>query len=306
MAKPARPPVLPLLLIAALALFADGGQDPLKRFKIDSHFHFWGDRENLEKTAATYEKYNAMVCMVTPYDKLDLVKKGMETHPGVIVGLGEIDLDDPDAVKKIEAFRKAGFKGIGEMSKPARSYDDSAYLPVYAAIEKAGMHALFHTGVVFRGKSGRPEQSGMNKMRPACLDEIARRFPKMMIQGAHLGNPWYEEAAEAARWNPNLIFDVTGSTLLKKADDLAYFGRVLWWRPALETTHSPTAGQHAFEKIVFGTDEGPEGLEANIGRFEALLAANSVPEDVREMCWQGTLARILGIARKIPRGAGGR
>jgi hypothetical protein len=59
--------------------------------------------------------------------------------------------------------------------------------------------------------------------------------------------------------------------------------------------HSRTAGEHAFEKIVFGTDEGPEGLLTNIERFDAFLKANNVPEGVQEKCLCGTLVRILGI-----------
>lgn len=52
-------------------------------------------------------------------------------------------------------------------------------------------------------------------MRPIYLDTIARAFPDLKIIGAHLGNPWYQEAAEVARWNPNVFFDLTGSTLKK-------------------------------------------------------------------------------------------
>src|SRR5437879_13343318 len=52
-------------------------------------------------------------------------------------------------------------------------------------------------------------------MRPIHLEEIARRFPKITLVGAHCGNPEYEWAAEIARWNPNVFFDLSGSTLAK-------------------------------------------------------------------------------------------
>ena len=55
-----------------------------------------------------------------------------------------------------------------------------------------------------------------NYMRPIYLDTMARLFPAWKIHGAHLGNPWYEEASMSCRWNPNLYFDLTGSTLKKK------------------------------------------------------------------------------------------
>ena len=38
----------------------------------------------------------------------------------------------------------------------------------------------------------------MARMCPSYLHTIARAFPNLIIQGAHLGNPWYDEAAEVA------------------------------------------------------------------------------------------------------------
>jgi hypothetical protein len=55
-------------------------------------------------------------------------------------------------------------------------------------------------------------------MRTFHLEEIARRFPKLTVIGAHWGNPEYEWAAEVARWNPNVLFDLSGSTLTKIGD----------------------------------------------------------------------------------------
>ena len=157
------------------------------------------------------------------------------------------------------------------------------------------MHILFHSGIVSRRNPDVPQTGGMAHMRPSFLDEIARRFPKLTVQGAHLGNPWYTEAAEAARWNPNLFFDITGSSLIKKKANPEFWGQILWWRPSLATMHSRSQGEHGFEKVVFGTDEGPKGLLPNIERFAAFLKANNVPKEVQKKCWSGTLCDILGI-----------
>jgi hypothetical protein len=62
--------------------------------------------------------------------------------------------------------------------------------------------------------------------------------------------------------------------------------------------HSPSKGEHAFEKIIFGTDEGPDGLEANIERFDAFLTANRIPEEIQAKCWAGTMAKILGVSMR--------
>ena len=58
------------------------------------------------------------------------------------------------------------------------------------------------------------------------IDLIPRQFPKITVIGAHLGNPDYAWAGEIARWNANVVFDVSGSSLIKKQDDYAFFKTV--------------------------------------------------------------------------------
>ena len=273
-------------------------QNAKTRFKIDSHYHYRDNPDFIEKTVKIYRKYNTMVCILTPIRGLEVVKEAIEKYPDVIIGFGSIKLDEPDVVNQIDEFYKAKFKGIGEITKLLKDYNDPSYFPIYERIQLYGMHVMFHTGVIGRRNPEIPQISGMSRMRPSFLDEIARRFPKLTVQGAHLGNPWYTEAAEAARWNSNLFFDITGSSLVKKKNCPEFWSELLWWRPSLETRHSPSAGEHAFEKIVFGTDEGPDGLLPNIERFDAFLKANNIPEKVQEKCWCGTMCRILGIKCK--------
>jgi len=287
-----------VMTLVALPPASGVGPDAKTRFKIDSHYHYENEPGFLEKTLQVYRKFNTMVCILTPIEELEKVQDAVRKNPDVLIPYGSIDLDDLGAIEEIDRFHAAGFKGIGELTKPARDYNDPSYFMIYQRIQQHGMVALFHTGIVNRTNPDQPGTTGMAKMRPAYLDEVARRFPKLNIQGAHLGNPWYDEAAEASRWNPNLLFDLTGSSLIKKKDRPEFWSEVLWWRPSLKTMHSPSAGDHAFDKIVFGTDEGPDGLEANIERFDAFLQANKIPEGVQAKCWAGTMARILGVAPK--------
>jgi predicted TIM-barrel fold metal-dependent hydrolase len=117
----------------------------------------------------------------------------------------------------------------------------------------------------------------MARMRPSFLHTVARAFPRLVVQGAHLGNPWYDEAAEAARWQKNL----------------AVFKEYLWWEGP--TAHSPPDAVYAFEKLVFGTDEPPEALDNMLGRYEAMLEACAVPETSRRKIYGETMGRILRI-----------
>ena len=292
-------PALVLALAAAIGVIGIGfaSQQPSApaqppRFVIDTHQHYDDDPGYIDALVKVYRARNAMACVLTPIRGLEVVRKGASAHPDVIVPYGHVNVDDPDTPAQIDRFAKAGFKGI-KMHRPKRDWDDFGYFPIYQKLQDLNLVALFHTGIV-SGGSDDPEPSSMARMRPAFLHTIARSFPKLRIQGAHLGNPWYDEAAEAARWEKNLYFDVTGSTLIKKANNLKVFKEYLWWEGP--TAHSSPDAVYAFEKLVFGTDEPPANLDAVIARYEAMLEANGVPEASRRKIYGETMARILGIA----------
>jgi predicted TIM-barrel fold metal-dependent hydrolase len=262
------------------------------RFVIDAHQHWQASPGYVPTLVKVYRARNAMACVLTPIAHLDALMAAAKQYPDVIIPYGYLDVDHPDARAQLETFARAGVKGI-KMHRPKMNWDDFGYFPLYERMQALGLVALFHTGIVAGNGTGEPEQSSMARMRPSFLHTIARSFPSLKIQGAHLGNPWYDEAAEAARWSPNLYFDVTGSTLLKKQHNLKVFREYLWWDGP--STHTPSTAVYAFEKIVFGTDEPPDALDGVLVRYEAMLEANDVPEASRRKIYGETMARLLGI-----------
>ncbi|MEA2062148.1 MAG: amidohydrolase family protein [Gemmatimonadota bacterium] len=281
--------VLSLAVLSAILLSAVPGWCS-KRFILDSHYHARGSQEWVEQTVEIYREHNAMCCVFTLMENFELVKKAIRDYPDVFIGYGQVDPDDPNAVREIEEFHKAGFVGM-KFHWPEKNWDDPKYFQLYRMCERLGLVMIFHTGVTGRFQiTDKLSKSSMMRMRPGYLDLLARIFPRTIIQGAHLGNPWYEEAAEASRWNPNLYFDITGSSLPKliRINDLARFKKILWW--------GGTPGrQSAFERIVFGTDARPESLPVQIENFQKFLEANEVPDSVRAKMWGLTMARILDI-----------
>jgi uncharacterized protein len=279
-----------LIALPGLATQRAAAQPP-RRFIIDSHQHYSAAPDYIARLVKIYRERNAMACVLTPMSGFEVVKKAAADHPDVIIPYGVISVDNPKALAEIQKFADAGFKGI-KMHTPKYNWDDFGYFPIYEKLQSLKLFALFHTGIV-SGSSDDPEPSSMARMRPAYLNTIARSFPKLVIQGAHLGNPWYDEAAEAARWEKNLYFDLTGSSLIKKRNNLAIFKEYLWWDGP--TAHSSPDAVYAFEKLVFGTDEEPENLDACLARYEAMLDACGVPEASRRKIYGETLAKILGI-----------
>jgi predicted TIM-barrel fold metal-dependent hydrolase len=262
-----------------------------RRFIIDAHQHYDAAPDYIDRLVKVYGGRNAMACVLTPMSGFEVVKKAAAQHPDVVIPYGHISVDNPAVIAEIQKFADAGFKGV-KMHTPKYNWDDFGYFPIYDKLQSLKLVALFHTGIV-SGSSDEPEPSSMARMRPSFLHTIARSFPKLVIQGAHLGNPWYDEAAEVARWEKNLYFDLTGSSLIKKAKNLAVFKDYLWWEGP--TAHSSPDAVYAFEKLVFGTDEDPENLDPCVARYEAMLNACGVPEASRKKIYGETLARILGI-----------
>lgn len=299
--KPAVSSVTAALVLAATVTPAQSPSprlSPARRLVIDAHQHYEDKPDYFDRLVRTYRPRNAMACVLTPMKHFESVRKAAAAHPDVVIPYGHIDVDDPRARADIEAFAAGGAKGI-KMHTPKYDWDDLGYFPLYQKMQDLGLVALFHTGIVcvvrdgVCGQSDDPQPSSMARMRPSFLHTISRSFPRLKIQGAHLGNPWYDEAAEAARWQKNLYFDLTGSSLIKKQRNLAVFKDYLWWEGP--TAHSPPDAVYAFEKLVFGTDEAPQVLDNMLGRYEAMLDACGVPEASRRRIYGETIARLLGI-----------
>ena len=262
---------------------------------IDAHVHHNGSIEFLTKLADRLKAAQGMALLITAPKDLDQVSAFMKQRPDVLIGLGEIQLDAPDVLDTIDRFHAAGFRGLGEITGPKFPYDDRRYWPIYERAEAHRMILLFHTGIVNRTHPDVPSDISSDRMRVATLDLIARRFPKLTIIGAHLGNPDYGWAAEIGRWNPNLFFDLSGSTLIKKEQDYGFFRSIFWWTGSA-SPHTPKGGGSAFEKIVFGSDvfDGDiEEFDRELSRYHRMLDACGVPAEAQANIFAGTMWRIL-------------
>ena len=262
---------------------------------VDCHIHHNGSKEFLDKLVAKLEPLQGVGMLITLPKDLGQVSAFMKEHPGRLIGVGQIDLDASDVLETIDRFHQAGFRGLGELTKPQYSYDDRRYWPVYEAAEKSRMIILFHTGIVNRSNPEIPSDVSSDRMRVSTLDLIARRFPNLTIIGAHLGNPDYAWAGEVGRWNPNVYFDVSGSTLMKKQEDYAFFKSVFWWTNSA-SAHTPKSSVGAFEKLVFGSDvfEGDLAeMDRELERYHRMLDACKVSPEAQDAIFGGTLWRML-------------
>ena len=92
---------------------------------------------------------------------------------------------------------------------------------------------LIHQGTTF-SRSG-----SLLLARPALLDEIALRHPRLTIVIAHIGHPWFDEAIAVVRRHPRVFADVS-----------ALVGR----RWLLHQALVAAAEYRVTHKLLFGTD----------------------------------------------------
>jgi len=268
---------------------------------VDIHVHFDPKNPNyIDDFLRVSDRLNLTACMLTPFAHRHLVAEAAKKHPTQIIPFGFVDLDAPDVAKQVDELHGMGYRGLGELEFVKKPYIDPSYFPVYELANRYGWIVLFHTGIVLREKFDEPEDVASGRMRPVHLEEIARRFPKITVLGAHCGNPEYEWAAEVARWNPNVFFDLSGSTLTKMHARLADFNRIFWWsatewQSAEWTVKTPNNDPSAFVKLVFGSDTDLKGIEGVVKQYQAMFEACDVPERTRKMIMGGTMSKFLGL-----------
>jgi hypothetical protein len=262
---------------------------------IDVHIHYDGEAGILEKLLDKLNAADGLAFLLTTPNGFPQAARFIHEHPDRFIGFGDVKLDDPNVLQEIDRFHAAGFRGLGEITSTLRAYDDRAYWPIYDRADKYHMILLFHTGIVNRLHPEQPADISFDRSRVTRLDLIARHWPKLTIIGAHMGNPDYAEAGEIGRWDPNLYFDASGTSLIKKKDDYGFFRSIFWWT-GVSSPHTPASGASAFEKLVFGSDVfsgDVQEFDLALTRYHAMLDACEVPRNAQEMIFSGTMWRIL-------------
>ena len=213
----------------------------------------------------------------------DEVRRAFERHPDKIIGLANLDLgrDRPEVV---DQYAAQGFRGY-KLHNPAAPYDDKAFYPVYERVERTGLPALFHTGIVMCTCHDKERDVSSDKMRPVRLDAVVRAFKGMNVVGAHLGAPWHEEASMMARMHPNYYVDLTG----------AWWGG---WRankgPDFYRYHF--FWDNAWDKVLFGTDIlRAEELVPSKRFHDRFMSEIGLPRETWDKVYGGNAARLLGL-----------
>ncbi|OGV66517.1 MAG: hypothetical protein A2498_05090 [Lentisphaerae bacterium RIFOXYC12_FULL_60_16] len=214
-------------------------------------------------------------------------------EPGLVVPFAALDMQKSSDPAQVDALREQGFVGL-KFIRPPVPYHDERFYPWYDRAQQLKMPCLFHLGIVARLPEWEGHRTDSNLMRPIHLDTIARSFPGLTLVGAHLGNPWYEEAAMSCRWNPNLYFDLSGSTLKRMRPEA--IGELLWWGGTTYPAYRDRLGRSAWEKILFGSDVNAPDIGDVIGDYNRLVETLELPSELVDAIFYRTGASLLEAA----------
>ena len=158
-------------------------------------------------------------------------------------------------MKLIAEAKKKGCYGIKYII-PMKRYDDDTYMPLYEETEKQNMIALYHTGVVMGAGSDKQKKKRTSSdfMRPSTLDRIGRTFPDLTIIGAHIGYPWYNEAAALQRHHKNIYFDASTAQFHYNNEKKRVPGEKRDFPAALFLKMLYQTGDLHLKKTLFGSD----------------------------------------------------
>ncbi len=120
----------------------------------------------------------------------------------VLIPFGSVDPRKGDeAVKRATTLvTEYGVRGLKlHPSLQGFAPNDTAYYPLYEAMQETGAVVLFHTGQTGIG-AGLPGGRGI-KLRysdPMLIDDVAADFPELQIVMAHPAVPWADAAISIA------------------------------------------------------------------------------------------------------------
>ncbi|MFT4213908.1 MAG: amidohydrolase family protein [Microbacterium sp.] len=211
------------LAAAAAAYFKNGGLQP----ELDAVADYYRQR----RIAAVVFTVDATTHLGHDPISSAEIAQGAARHNDVLIPYGSVDPLGPDAVDRARRLiQDHGVRGF-KFHPTVQGFDpsDERHYPLYAALQDAGVVALFHTGQTGIGagmRGGRGLRLALSN--PMLLDGVAADFPDLQIVMAHPSVPWQDEALSVATHKHNTWIDLSGwSPKYFPAELVRYAGTIL-------------------------------------------------------------------------------
>jgi uncharacterized protein len=187
----------------------------------EAYFRSTVERQSLGELADKYRALDVLAVLLAwdaetatgrPRVPNETVAAACREYPDAFTGLGSVDPHKPSAVDEVAHIAALGLRGVKfHPSLQAFAPDDQKYWPVFAACERHGLLALFHTGTSGIG-ARQPGGQGIriDYAHPLKLDAVAAAHPELTVVAAHFGWPWQMDLMAVALHKTNVYIDISG------------------------------------------------------------------------------------------------
>lgn len=195
------------------------------KYLIDAHVHLNNYHESTRRPTAEHaldlfakmdEIGIAHAVVITSY-KVDLDRPSVEELLGLLTNHPRVSLVEglrwrgearSDLFSVEERIRDGEVKGI----KLYPGYDhypinDPSLETVFRIAAKYAVPVMIHTGDTYS------KTAKVRMAHPLLVDDVAVDYPDVQFVMCHLGNPWFQDAAEVLYKNDNVYADISGLTL---------------------------------------------------------------------------------------------
>lgn len=178
-----------------------------------------------------------------------------------------------------ERIRDGVVKGI----KLYPGYDqyainDPSLESVFRIAAKYDVPVMIHTGDTYS------RTAKVRMAHPLLVDDVAVDYPDVKFVMCHLGNPWFQDAAEVLYKNDNVFADISGLTL----GDFSYeFERYVAMRLKEMITYMGDPGK----QLLYGSDWPLVNMKPYLKFLNELKFK---PEHLENIAW-GTAAKLFRI-----------
>jgi hypothetical protein len=187
----------------------------------EAYFRSTVERQSLGELADKYRALDVLAVLLAwdaetatgrPRVPNETIAAACREYPDAFTGLGSVDPHKPSAVDEVTRIAELGLRGVKfHPSLQAFAPDDPKYWPVFAACERHGLLALFHTGTSGIG-ARQPGGQGIriDYAHPLKLDAVAAAHPQLTVVAAHFGWPWQMDLIAVALHKTNVYIDISG------------------------------------------------------------------------------------------------
>jgi predicted TIM-barrel fold metal-dependent hydrolase len=187
----------------------------------EAYFRSTVERQSLGELADKYRALDVLAVLLAwdaetatgrPRVPNETIAAACREYPDAFTGLGSVDPHKPSAVDEVARIAELGLRGVKfHPSLQAFAPDDPTYWPVFAACERHGLLALFHTGTSGIG-ARQPGGQGIriDYAHPLKLDAVAAAHPELTVVAAHFGWPWQMDLIAVALHKTNVYIDISG------------------------------------------------------------------------------------------------